>query len=130
MINDYETVLQSQLAAVQQANLPLMYNQANSSGVDFDLGTQNQLKRRRKDLQADIADADRKHKDLVAEVGHLSKETSHRASRLDEARSNQSAGRSNNRVLESLQTLAASGRVSVFHVRRLSYPNPVLYLII
>ena len=89
-----------------------------------------ELKRRRKDLQADIADADRKHKDLVAEVGHLSKETSHRASRLDEARSNQSAGRSNNRVLESLQTLAASGRVSVFHVRRLSYPNPVLYLII
>ncbi|OTA68796.1 hypothetical protein K449DRAFT_387117 [Hypoxylon sp. EC38] len=46
MVNDYETVLQAQLAAAQQSGLPFMYNQANSSGVDFDLGTQNQLKRR------------------------------------------------------------------------------------
>ncbi|XDG08310.1 hypothetical protein ABKA04_007925 [Annulohypoxylon sp. FPYF3050] len=46
MVNDYENVLQAQLAAAQQAGLPFMYNQANSSGVDFDLGTQNQLKRR------------------------------------------------------------------------------------
>ncbi|KAI1455770.1 hypothetical protein F4805DRAFT_459416 [Annulohypoxylon moriforme] len=47
MVNDYETVLQTQLtAAQQQASLPFMYNQANSSGVDFDVGTQNQLKRR------------------------------------------------------------------------------------
>ncbi|KAI0383999.1 hypothetical protein F5Y04DRAFT_233915 [Hypomontagnella monticulosa] len=46
MVNDYESVLQAQLAAAQQSGLPFMYNQANSSGVDFDLGTQNQLKRR------------------------------------------------------------------------------------
>ncbi|KAF3057411.1 hypothetical protein GL218_06062 [Daldinia childiae] len=46
MVSDYETVLQTQLTAAQQSGLPFMYNQANSSGVDFDLGTQNQLKRR------------------------------------------------------------------------------------
>ncbi|KAI1375284.1 hypothetical protein F4677DRAFT_446368 [Hypoxylon crocopeplum] len=46
MVNDYESVLQSQLATAQQSGLPFMYNQANSSGVDFDLGAQNQLKRR------------------------------------------------------------------------------------
>ncbi|KAI1079064.1 hypothetical protein F5B20DRAFT_191576 [Whalleya microplaca] len=46
MVNDYENVLQAQLAAAQQSGLPFMYSQANSSGVDFDLGTQNQLKRR------------------------------------------------------------------------------------
>ncbi|KAI2614939.1 hypothetical protein GGR54DRAFT_615404 [Hypoxylon sp. NC1633] len=46
MVNDYEAVLQAQLTAAQQSGLPFMYNQANSSGVDFDLGTQNQLKRR------------------------------------------------------------------------------------
>ncbi|KAI0599881.1 hypothetical protein F4775DRAFT_548666 [Biscogniauxia sp. FL1348] len=46
MLNDYEQVLQAQLAAAQQSGLPLMYHQANSSGVDFDLATQNQLKRR------------------------------------------------------------------------------------
>lgn len=44
--NADEIALQNHLATTQQANLPLMYNQANSSGVDFDLGTQNQLKRR------------------------------------------------------------------------------------
>ncbi|KAH9994998.1 hypothetical protein F4779DRAFT_623260 [Xylariaceae sp. FL0662B] len=46
IVNDYENVLQTQLAAAQQSGLPFMYNQANSSGVDFDMGTQNQLKRR------------------------------------------------------------------------------------
>lgn len=46
MANDYERVLQAQLSAAQQSGLPFMYNQANSSGVDFDLATQNQLKRR------------------------------------------------------------------------------------
>ncbi|KAL7620492.1 hypothetical protein AAE478_009487 [Parahypoxylon ruwenzoriense] len=46
MVNDYENVLQAQLAAAQQSGLPFMYNQANSSGVDFDLAAQNQLKRR------------------------------------------------------------------------------------
>ncbi|KAI3324816.1 hypothetical protein HD806DRAFT_493709 [Xylariaceae sp. AK1471] len=46
MVNDYERVLQAQLAAAQQSGLPFMYNQANSSGVDFDLTTQGQLKRR------------------------------------------------------------------------------------
>ncbi|KAI0467170.1 hypothetical protein F4859DRAFT_278709 [Xylaria cf. heliscus] len=46
MVNDYERVLQAQLAAAQQSGLPFMYNQANSSGVDFDLPNQNQLKRR------------------------------------------------------------------------------------
>ncbi|KAI1101037.1 hypothetical protein F4804DRAFT_317141 [Jackrogersella minutella] len=45
MVSDYETLLQTQLATAQ-SGLPFMYNQANSSGVDFDLGTQNQLKRR------------------------------------------------------------------------------------
>ncbi|KAI0422739.1 hypothetical protein F5X98DRAFT_325066 [Xylaria grammica] len=44
--NDYERVLQAQIGAAQQSGLPFMYNQANSSGVDFDLATQNQLKRR------------------------------------------------------------------------------------
>ncbi|KAI0023820.1 hypothetical protein F4780DRAFT_785600 [Xylariomycetidae sp. FL0641] len=44
--NDYERVLQAQLAAAQQSGLPFMYNQANSSGVDFDMTSQNQLKRR------------------------------------------------------------------------------------
>ncbi|KAI1431841.1 hypothetical protein GGR50DRAFT_677494 [Xylaria sp. CBS 124048] len=46
LANDYERVLQAQLAAAQQSGLPFMYNQANSSGVDFDTTTQNQLKRR------------------------------------------------------------------------------------
>ncbi|KAI8629659.1 hypothetical protein F5Y19DRAFT_73141 [Xylariaceae sp. FL1651] len=46
MANDYERVLQAQLAAAQQSGLPFMYSQANSSGVEFDLATQNQLKRR------------------------------------------------------------------------------------
>ncbi|KAI1496817.1 hypothetical protein F5X99DRAFT_50783 [Biscogniauxia marginata] len=46
MVNDYEQVLQTQLAAAQQSGLPFMYHQANSSGVDFDVATQNQLKRR------------------------------------------------------------------------------------
>lgn len=45
-VHDYENVLQAQLATTQQSGLPFMYNQANSSGVDFDLGAQNQLKRR------------------------------------------------------------------------------------
>ncbi|KAI1177332.1 hypothetical protein F4777DRAFT_542605 [Nemania sp. FL0916] len=44
--NDYERVLRAQIAAAQQSGLPFMYNQANSSGVDFDLSAQNQLKRR------------------------------------------------------------------------------------
>ncbi|KAI0446488.1 hypothetical protein F4803DRAFT_17368 [Xylaria telfairii] len=48
MVNDYERVLQAQLAAAQQSGLPFMYHQANSSGVDFDLPNQNQLKRRSK----------------------------------------------------------------------------------
>lgn len=46
MANDYGRVLQAQLAAAQQSGLPFMYNQGNSSGVDFEAGTQNQLKRR------------------------------------------------------------------------------------
>ena len=46
MVNDYERVLQTQIAAAHQSGLPFMYNQANASGVDFDLATQNQLKRR------------------------------------------------------------------------------------
>lgn len=46
VLNDYERVLQAQLAAAQQSGLPFMYSQANSSGVDFDLTTQSQLKRR------------------------------------------------------------------------------------
>ncbi|KAI0396525.1 hypothetical protein F5Y17DRAFT_419410 [Xylariaceae sp. FL0594] len=45
-VTDYERVLQAQLAAAQQSGLSFMYNQANSSGVDFDLTTQSQLKRR------------------------------------------------------------------------------------
>ncbi|KAI1743314.1 hypothetical protein F4680DRAFT_409793 [Xylaria scruposa] len=48
MVNDYERVLQAQLAAAQQSGLPFMYNQANSSGIDFELPNQNQLKRRSK----------------------------------------------------------------------------------
>ncbi|KAI6081268.1 hypothetical protein F4821DRAFT_32651 [Hypoxylon rubiginosum] len=44
--HEYENVLQAQLATAQHSGLPFMYNQANSSGVDFDLGAQNQLKRR------------------------------------------------------------------------------------
>ncbi|KAI1288710.1 hypothetical protein F5Y03DRAFT_379431 [Xylaria venustula] len=43
---DYERLLQTQLAAVHQSGLPFLYNQANSSGVDFDLASQNTLKRR------------------------------------------------------------------------------------
>ncbi|KAI0809820.1 hypothetical protein GGR55DRAFT_140649 [Xylaria sp. FL0064] len=46
MANDYERLLQTQIAAAHQSGLPFLYNQANSSGVDFDLGNQNQLKRR------------------------------------------------------------------------------------
>ncbi|KAI5864910.1 hypothetical protein GGS23DRAFT_562332 [Durotheca rogersii] len=46
MVNDYGNVLQTQLTAAQQSGLPFMYNQANSSGVEFDLSSQNQLKRR------------------------------------------------------------------------------------
>ncbi|KAJ3565435.1 hypothetical protein NPX13_g7506 [Xylaria arbuscula] len=46
MVNDYERVLQTQIAAAHQSGLPFMYNQANSSGVDFDHAVQNQLKRR------------------------------------------------------------------------------------
>ncbi|KAI1264975.1 hypothetical protein F5Y18DRAFT_389056 [Xylariaceae sp. FL1019] len=46
LVQDYEHFLQNQLAAAAQAGMPLMYNQANSSGVDFDVGTHNQLKRR------------------------------------------------------------------------------------
>ncbi|KAI1338351.1 hypothetical protein F5Y15DRAFT_386900 [Xylariaceae sp. FL0016] len=46
MINDYEHVLQAQLTAAQQSGLPFMYSQANSSGIDFEMPTQNQLKRR------------------------------------------------------------------------------------
>ncbi|GAP85414.1 putative fibronectin type iii domain-containing protein [Rosellinia necatrix] len=46
LANDYGRVLQTQLAAAQQSGLPFMYNQANSSGVEFDSGAQNQLKRR------------------------------------------------------------------------------------
>ncbi|KAI2641046.1 hypothetical protein GGS21DRAFT_502774 [Xylaria nigripes] len=46
MTNDYERVLQSQLAAAQHSGLPFIYSQANSSGIDFDITTQNQLKRR------------------------------------------------------------------------------------
>ncbi|KAI1421836.1 hypothetical protein F5Y12DRAFT_765701 [Xylaria sp. FL1777] len=46
MASDYERVLQAQIAAAHQSGLPFMYSQANSSGVDFDLATQNQLKRR------------------------------------------------------------------------------------
>ncbi|KAI1324602.1 hypothetical protein F5Y16DRAFT_380308 [Xylariaceae sp. FL0255] len=46
MVTDYEHVLKTQLAAAQQSGLPFMYNQANSSGVDFDLATQTQLNRR------------------------------------------------------------------------------------
>ncbi|KAI0126600.1 hypothetical protein BJ170DRAFT_596186 [Xylariales sp. AK1849] len=43
---EYENVLRSQLATAQQSGLGFPYSQANSSGVDFDLGTQSQLKRR------------------------------------------------------------------------------------
>lgn len=46
MVNDYEQVLQAQLAAVHQHGLPIMYNDANASGIEFDPATQNQLKRR------------------------------------------------------------------------------------
>ncbi|KAI0410015.1 hypothetical protein F4802DRAFT_543035 [Xylaria palmicola] len=46
LVSEYGRALQAQLAAVQQSGLPFMYNQANSSGVDFDMPTQNQLKRR------------------------------------------------------------------------------------
>ncbi|KAK9771027.1 putative Fibronectin type-III domain-containing protein [Seiridium cardinale] len=42
----YEQVLQNQLLAAQQSGLGFPYNQANSSGVDFDAPMQNQLKRR------------------------------------------------------------------------------------
>ncbi|ORY57239.1 uncharacterized protein BCR38DRAFT_461379 [Pseudomassariella vexata] len=45
-LDDYENVLRSQLSAAQQSGLPFSYNQANSSGVEFDVATQNQLKRR------------------------------------------------------------------------------------
>ncbi|KAI1129168.1 hypothetical protein F5Y10DRAFT_238726 [Nemania abortiva] len=45
--NEYGHVLQAQLAAAQQSGLPFIYNQANSSGVDFDLSTQNQQLKRR-----------------------------------------------------------------------------------
>ncbi|VDC03390.1 unnamed protein product [Peniophora sp. CBMAI 1063] len=58
-----------------------------------------------------------RRKDLLAEVSQLSKGTSHRRSRLDEARSNQSQGRGDNQVLNSLTTLAGSGRVGGFHGR-------------
>ncbi len=46
MVNEYEQVLQAQLGAAHQSGLPYMYNDANSSGVDFDPTLQNQLKRR------------------------------------------------------------------------------------
>lgn len=42
----YEQLLQHQLLAAQQSGLAFSYNQANSSGVDFDMATQSQLKRR------------------------------------------------------------------------------------
>lgn len=42
----YEQLLQHQLLAAQQSGLAFSYNQANSSGVEFDTATQNQLKRR------------------------------------------------------------------------------------
>lgn len=46
MVNDYEQVLQAQIAAMHQHGLPMMYNDANASGVEFDPAVQNQLKRR------------------------------------------------------------------------------------
>ncbi|KAH9906361.1 hypothetical protein F4778DRAFT_644350 [Xylariomycetidae sp. FL2044] len=46
MANEYEQVLKVQLAAAQQSGLPFMYNQANSSAVDFDQAAHSQLKRR------------------------------------------------------------------------------------
>lgn len=42
----YEQLLQNQLLAAQQSGLAFSYNQANSSGVEFDAAGQNQLKRR------------------------------------------------------------------------------------
>lgn len=42
----YLHFLRSQLDSAQQAGLPFTHSQANASGVDFDLATQNQLKRR------------------------------------------------------------------------------------
>ncbi|KAI1815554.1 hypothetical protein GGS20DRAFT_542918 [Poronia punctata] len=50
--NDYERVLQAQLAAAHQSGLPFMYSQANSSGVDFELTAQSQLKRRSRNSNA------------------------------------------------------------------------------
>ncbi|KZV74095.1 RecF/RecN/SMC protein [Peniophora sp. CONT] len=101
------------LAEAQEQFKKLQDAQVSKARLDEQKG----LKTRRQGLQAEIADADRKHKELAAEVTRLSKEASHRTSRLEEARSNQSQGRSNNRVLDGLQTFAAAGRVSGFHGR-------------
>ncbi|RYP70729.1 hypothetical protein DL769_004879 [Monosporascus sp. CRB-8-3] len=46
MVNDYEQVLQAQLAAAHQSGLPFMYNEANTSAVEVDPAVQNQIKRR------------------------------------------------------------------------------------
>lgn len=43
---EYEKVLHGQVATAQQSGLAFAYSQANSSGVDFDLPAQNQLKQR------------------------------------------------------------------------------------
>ncbi|KAI0200820.1 hypothetical protein F4808DRAFT_426748 [Astrocystis sublimbata] len=45
-VNDYERLLQAQISTAHQSGLPFMLQQANSSGVDFDLPNQNQVKRR------------------------------------------------------------------------------------
>ena len=78
---------------------------------------QKRMKERRKNLQADIANADRKHKNLQAEVTQLGKDASSRKARMDEARASQLQGRSNNQVLDNLTRLSEAGRVSGFHVR-------------
>ncbi|KAI1852058.1 hypothetical protein JX265_008137 [Neoarthrinium moseri] len=43
---DYENLLKNHLLTAQQSGLAFSYNQANSSGVDFEIPTQTQLKRR------------------------------------------------------------------------------------
>lgn len=44
--DDYENVLRAQVAAAQQSGMGFGFTQANASGVDFDLPSQNQFKRR------------------------------------------------------------------------------------
>ena len=56
-------------------------------------------------------------KEMQARVQELRSKASASRQRIDEARSNQAANTSQNRVLDGLTRLRTSGRITGFHVR-------------